>query len=184
MAGRRFTLHSIRTSKQGQQINVGKDHDEYQAIVNTLTMNPDDMKALDIPAGGDGPAPDRRRRGRLPVPGGESARGDDLRPVRPADLPSDGRRNRRHGDAHLQGLGSGGRAGRVAGPASGQVGSESTGEQRWKPHNQRVEDGELEQGPHFADGSRAGAVRAWERSTPGRYMPRRIRGSFRGRELG
>jgi formylmethanofuran dehydrogenase subunit D len=52
MAGRRFTLHSIRTSKQGQQINVGKEHDEYRAIVNTLTMNPDDMKALNIPAGG------------------------------------------------------------------------------------------------------------------------------------
>jgi formylmethanofuran dehydrogenase subunit D len=52
MAGRRFTLHSIRTSKQGQQINVGKEHDEYLAIVNTLTMHPDDMKALNIPPGG------------------------------------------------------------------------------------------------------------------------------------
>jgi formylmethanofuran dehydrogenase subunit D len=52
MAGRRFTLHSIRTSKQGQQINVGKDHEEYQAIVNTLTMHPDDMKALNIAPGG------------------------------------------------------------------------------------------------------------------------------------
>ncbi len=52
MAGRRFTLHSIRTSKQGQQINVGKDHEEYQAIVNTLTMHPEDMKSLSIPPGG------------------------------------------------------------------------------------------------------------------------------------
>src|SRR3954452_11079319 len=51
MADRVFTLHSIRTSKQGQQINVGKDHDEYKAIVNTLTMHPDDMKSLNIPAG-------------------------------------------------------------------------------------------------------------------------------------
>lgn len=51
MAESRFTLHSIRTSKQGQQINVGKDHAEYEAIVNTLTMNPEDMKALNIPAG-------------------------------------------------------------------------------------------------------------------------------------
>ena len=25
---------------------------------------------------------------------------------------------------------------------------------------------------------------AWEQLEPGRYMPRRIRGSFRGRELG
>ena len=52
MAGRQFTLHSMRTSKQGQQINVGKDHEEYKAIVNTLTMHPEDMKALNIVPGG------------------------------------------------------------------------------------------------------------------------------------
>ncbi len=52
MAERRFTLHSIRTSKQGQQINVGKDDDDYRAIVTTMTMHPDDMKSLGIPAGG------------------------------------------------------------------------------------------------------------------------------------
>jgi formylmethanofuran dehydrogenase subunit D len=52
MAGRRFILNAGRTSKQGQQINVGKDHDEYQQIVNTLTMHPDDMKALGVATGG------------------------------------------------------------------------------------------------------------------------------------
>ena len=51
MAGKRFIMNAGRTSKQGQQINVGKDHDEYQAIVNTLTMHPEDMKALGIPPG-------------------------------------------------------------------------------------------------------------------------------------
>jgi len=51
MAGRLFTLHSIRTSKQGQQINVGKDHAEYQAIVNTVIMHPDDMKELGLANG-------------------------------------------------------------------------------------------------------------------------------------
>jgi formylmethanofuran dehydrogenase subunit D len=51
MAGKRFILNPIRTSKQGQQINVGKDHDAYQAIVNTLTMHPDDMKELGVVAG-------------------------------------------------------------------------------------------------------------------------------------
>jgi len=51
MAGRRFILIPGRTSKQGQQINVGKDHAEYLAIVNTLTMNADDMKEAGIPAG-------------------------------------------------------------------------------------------------------------------------------------
>jgi formylmethanofuran dehydrogenase subunit D len=52
MAGRRFFMNAGRTSKQGQQINVGKDDDDYRAIVNTLTMHPDDMKALGIPPGG------------------------------------------------------------------------------------------------------------------------------------
>src|SRR5262245_3896328 len=51
MAGQRFLLNPGRTSKQGQQINIGKDHAEYQAIVNTLTMHPEDMKKLGIAAG-------------------------------------------------------------------------------------------------------------------------------------
>jgi formylmethanofuran dehydrogenase subunit D len=51
MAERRFILNAGRTSKQGQQINVGKDHGEYQTIVNTLTMHPEDMKALSIAPG-------------------------------------------------------------------------------------------------------------------------------------
>ena len=52
MAGKRFLMNAGRTSKQGQQINVGKDHAEYQAIVNTVTMHPDDMKELGITSGG------------------------------------------------------------------------------------------------------------------------------------
>jgi formylmethanofuran dehydrogenase subunit D len=52
MAGNRFILNAGRTSKQGQQINVGKDHAEYQAIVNTMTMHQEDMKALGIAQGG------------------------------------------------------------------------------------------------------------------------------------
>ncbi|HJZ55242.1 MAG TPA: molybdopterin dinucleotide binding domain-containing protein [Gemmataceae bacterium] len=51
MAGRQFLMIPGRTSKQGQQINVGKDYAAYQAIVNTLTMHPDDMKELGIAAG-------------------------------------------------------------------------------------------------------------------------------------
>lgn len=52
MAEKRFILNAGRTTKQGQQINIGKDHPEYHALVSTLTMNPEDMKALGIPAGG------------------------------------------------------------------------------------------------------------------------------------
>jgi formylmethanofuran dehydrogenase subunit D len=48
----RFIMNAGRTSKQGQQINVGKDSDEYNAIVNTLTLHPEDLKALGVVAGG------------------------------------------------------------------------------------------------------------------------------------
>ena len=51
MATKRFILNPSRTSKQGQQINVGKDNDEYKAIVNTLTMHATDMESLGIAPG-------------------------------------------------------------------------------------------------------------------------------------
>ncbi len=52
MAGKKFLMNAGRTTKQGQQINVGKDSPAYQAIVNTITMHPDDMKEAGIVAGG------------------------------------------------------------------------------------------------------------------------------------
>lgn len=42
----RFLLMPIRSNKQGVQINVGKDGDEYNAIVNTVQIHPDDLKEL------------------------------------------------------------------------------------------------------------------------------------------
>jgi formylmethanofuran dehydrogenase subunit D len=51
MTARRFIMNAGRTTKQGQQINVGKDHAEYQAIVSTMTMHPDDMKEMGILSG-------------------------------------------------------------------------------------------------------------------------------------
>lgn len=48
----RFLLIPGRTSKQGVQINVGKDEPAYQEIVNTLTMHVDDMKELGVVTGG------------------------------------------------------------------------------------------------------------------------------------
>ena len=44
-------MNSGRSTKQGQQINIGKDHAEYQAIVSTLSMHPDDMKTARISSG-------------------------------------------------------------------------------------------------------------------------------------
>ena len=51
MPGKRYSMNAGRTTKQGQQINVGKDGAEYQAIVNTIHMNVDDMKEAGITAG-------------------------------------------------------------------------------------------------------------------------------------
>ena len=53
MEAKRFIMNAGRTTKQGQQINVGKDHPEYQAIVGTLNMNPEDMREAGIPSGGN-----------------------------------------------------------------------------------------------------------------------------------
>jgi formylmethanofuran dehydrogenase subunit D len=50
--GKRFIMNAGRTTKQGQQVSVGKDYPEYQAIVSTLTMHPEDMKAAGIAQGG------------------------------------------------------------------------------------------------------------------------------------
>ena len=52
MGGKRFLMNAGRTTKQGQQINVGKDSAEYQAIVNTIVMHPDDMKEVGAVTGG------------------------------------------------------------------------------------------------------------------------------------
>jgi len=48
---KRFIMNTGRTTKQGQQINVGKDSPEYQAIVETMSMHPEDMKAAGIASG-------------------------------------------------------------------------------------------------------------------------------------
>jgi hypothetical protein len=44
--------------------------------------------------------------------------------------------------------------------------------------------GDLESGPHFVDEPEPGDAQAWEEIETGRFMPRRIRGSYRGRALG
>jgi len=52
MSSRRFILNAGRTSKQGVQINIGKDTEEYHTMVNTLIMHADDLKELGIAPGG------------------------------------------------------------------------------------------------------------------------------------
>jgi hypothetical protein len=43
---------------------------------------------------------------------------------------------------------------------------------------------DLETGPHFTEETAPGELRGWEEIDAGRFMPRRIRGSYRGRALG
>lgn len=51
MVSRRFMLNPSRTAKQGALINSGKDTAEYQAVVNTLTMDEADMKEMGLESG-------------------------------------------------------------------------------------------------------------------------------------
>jgi formylmethanofuran dehydrogenase subunit D len=46
-----FVMNTGRTTKQGVAISAGKLSAEYEAVVSTLTMNPDDMKSIGIPSG-------------------------------------------------------------------------------------------------------------------------------------
>jgi formylmethanofuran dehydrogenase subunit D len=74
MPGKRLLMNVGRTTKQGQQINLGKDGPEYQAIVNTVTMHPEDMKAIGISSGdsvrirsGSGEALFQCKEGKIPA---------------------------------------------------------------------------------------------------------------------
>jgi len=49
---KRFIMNAGRTTRQGQQINSGKDSAEYRATVSTVTMHPDDMKEAGLVQGG------------------------------------------------------------------------------------------------------------------------------------
>ena len=42
----RLLLNPMRTAKQGVNVNVGKDGDEYQQIVTTVSIHPNDLEAM------------------------------------------------------------------------------------------------------------------------------------------
>ena len=52
VSAKRFVMNAGRTTRQGRQINVGKDDAEYEAIVTTIIMHPDDMKEIGAASGG------------------------------------------------------------------------------------------------------------------------------------
>ncbi|MEC7776903.1 MAG: molybdopterin dinucleotide binding domain-containing protein [Planctomycetota bacterium] len=51
MATRQFIMNAGRTTKQGRQINVGKDDAEYEEMVTTLIMHPEDIEDIGASAG-------------------------------------------------------------------------------------------------------------------------------------
>ena len=51
MATRQFIMTAGRTTKQGRQINVGKDDAEYEEMVTTLIMHPDDIEDIGASVG-------------------------------------------------------------------------------------------------------------------------------------
>ena len=52
MATRQFIMNAGRTTKQGRQINVGKDDAEYEEMVTTLIMHPEDIEDIGASVGG------------------------------------------------------------------------------------------------------------------------------------
>lgn len=51
MPSKRLLLNPIRTAKQGVNINIGKDGEDYQEIVTTLTLHASDMEAIGVTQG-------------------------------------------------------------------------------------------------------------------------------------
>jgi formylmethanofuran dehydrogenase subunit D len=73
MAAKRYLMNAGRTTKQGQQINIGKESPEYIALTTTIIMNSDDMKEAGITSGatvrvrsGDGEALFQCKDGKVP----------------------------------------------------------------------------------------------------------------------
>src|SRR5260221_12960467 len=109
--------------------------------------------------------------------GGEAPAGDDLRPLRSADLSSHGAEHGWDRVANVEGMGSR----RGAGAGGNTCGSGDL--MRRLPSGQRATDAGEDRGRREEIRAIEDA-RPWEMVGSGRYMPRRIRGSLRGRELG
>lgn len=154
----RFLLIPGRTNKQGVNVNVGKDEAAYQEIVTTLTVHADDMKELGAVNGSKVVIRNGIGEAEFTCKEGNIPR-DALRAVRPADLPTDGRQHGRHRHARFQRLGCG-------------RGVDSM--------NDNLPTDPQQSAPDLTDPD----IPAWEEIEAGRFMPRRIRGSFRGRTLG
>jgi hypothetical protein len=52
------------------------------------------------------------------------------------------------------------------------------------PDERKPDETPVQEAAHFSDEPTSGDVPAWEQIAAGRYMPRRIKGSCKGRALG
>ena len=51
MPRQRLLLSAMRTAQQGVNVNIGKDGQAYRQIVTTMSIHPDDMKAVGVNEG-------------------------------------------------------------------------------------------------------------------------------------
>jgi formylmethanofuran dehydrogenase subunit D len=147
MGSRQLIMNAGRTTKQGQQINAGKDSEEYQAIVGTLTMHPDDMAAVGVRSGGSVRVRSEFAEVTFKCVEGKVPVGMVFVPYGPPTCRLMGR--------NTDGTGM---------PTS----------KGWEVEVEAIASGPVDRP----------AQPAWEQVDTGRYMPRRTRGSFPGRELG
>ena len=171
-------MNAGRTTKQGQQINIGKDSAEYQAIVSTMTMHPEDMQEAGIQSGGSARVWSEHGEVIFKCVEGKVPLGMIFVPYGPPTCHLMGRIHRRHRNADVQGLGSRSRGDR-AGDGRGADHCVSDMDEpvltQKKIWSLRVIE---------PTSRRRRMCPAWEMIAAGRYMPRRTRGSFPGRELG
>ena len=113
MAGKRFIMNAGRTTKQGQQINIGKDSPEYKAIVGTLTMHPEDMQEAGIQPGGSVRVRSDYGEVIFLCNAGKVPQGMIFVPYGPPTCHLMGQIHRWHRDANVQRMGSRGRGDRA-----------------------------------------------------------------------
>ncbi len=183
MENKRFIMNAGRTTRQGQQISGGKDRADYRATVGTMNMHPEDMKDSGIVSGSSvrvrsqcGEATFKCVEGRIP-------QGMIFVPYGPSTCHLMGQMSDGTGmptskgwEVEVQPIVSELPAEPVP-PENGKKVKRSLGDpEAGREHGTASNLGFAEAGPD--------KVSPWETIETGRYQPRRIRGSFRGRELG
>ena len=117
---------------------------------------------------------------------GQGAPGNGGGSLRSADLQVDERRYRRNGHAYVEGLGGGSDEDRalvatqVFPPCLPCVSIAFMD----RPNEKSPKDLSGPNSPHFSLAESGDEYLAWEQVDAGRFMPRRVRGSYQGRALG